>query len=334
MCLALDALQVLDAIDRRGSFAAAAGELNRVPSAITYAVRKLEDDLDVLLFDRRGHRAVLTAAGRELVTAGRHLLAAAGELEHRVRRIATGWEPELGIAVDTAVPLAAVWPLVADFYADCGRRQAAHTRLKLATEVLGGGWDALADGRADLALGVAGDPPAPGFRLRPLAELNVVFAVAPAHPLAGEREPLSDATIERHRAVVAADSSRRLPARTIGLVAGQDTLTVPDLPAKLAAQVAGLGCGFLPLHVAAADIAAGRLVVKAVANPAPPVRLGVAWRAGRTGRALDWWLDATSRSGLGEWLAARAGGDVAGAAPRVTSARSRRRGTPAKERRG
>ena len=42
--LSLDALAVLDAIDRRGSFAAAAVELDRVPSAITYTVRRLEED--------------------------------------------------------------------------------------------------------------------------------------------------------------------------------------------------------------------------------------------------------------------------------------------------
>jgi len=60
--LSLDALLVLDAIARKGSFAAAAEELHRVPSAITYTVQKLEQDLDVQLFDRSGHRARLTRA--------------------------------------------------------------------------------------------------------------------------------------------------------------------------------------------------------------------------------------------------------------------------------
>ena len=84
MRLTLDALAVLEAIDRQGSFAAAAEELHRVPSAITYAVQKLEQDLDVLIFDRRGHRALLTDTGRELLREGRHLLQAAAELESRV----------------------------------------------------------------------------------------------------------------------------------------------------------------------------------------------------------------------------------------------------------
>src|SRR5438045_1446046 len=142
MKLSLDAMLVLDAIERRGSFGAAAAELHRVPSAITYQVQKLETDLDVLLFDRAGHRAKLTPAGRELLDAGRLLLRAAGEIEHRVRRVATGWEAELRIAVDSVVPLNLVWPLVSEFYADCRGRGAGHTRIKLTREVLGGAWDA------------------------------------------------------------------------------------------------------------------------------------------------------------------------------------------------
>jgi DNA-binding transcriptional LysR family regulator len=297
MRVSLDALAVLDAIDRRGSFAAAAVELDRVPSAITYTVRRLEDDLDVLLFDRRGHRARLTAAGRTLLEDGRRLLATAQEIEQRVQRVATGWEAELRVAVDTLIPLARVFPLVAAFYRDCHEQRGAHTRLKLSREVLGGAWDALAEGRADLVLGAPGDaPPGGGYRLRVLADMTSVFAVAPTHPLALARAPLTEAEIGAHRGVVAADSSRRLPPRSLGTLSGQQTLTVPDLEAKLAAQLAGLGCGYLPLSCAAADVAAGRLVIKAVEHPRPPQRVNAAWRVPRPGNALAWWIDAVGRA--------------------------------------
>jgi DNA-binding transcriptional LysR family regulator len=297
MPLTLESLAVLDAIDRRGSFAAAAVELDRVPSAITYTVRKLEDDLDVLLFDRRGHRARLTPAGRLLLDEGRHLLAAADDVERRVRRVATGWETELRIAVDTLVPFSRVYPLVAAFYVECAARDAAHTRLKFSREVLGGTWDALAEGRADLVLGAPADPPSGGgYRLRVMAEGSLVFAVAPTHPLATLPEPLTEAQISTFRAVVAADSSRQLAPRTVGLLAGQDTLTVPDLETKLAAQVAGLGCGFLPAFMAAPEVAAGRLVIKAVDPLRPVLPVSAAWREARPGRALAWWIAAVTRA--------------------------------------
>src|SRR5262245_32573769 len=138
MRLSLDALQVLDAIDRKGSFAAAAEELHRVASAITYSVRQLEDGLGVELFDRRGHRAVLTEAGRELLNEGRHLLRSAADLECRVRQVAKGWEVELRIAVDTVVALEKLFGLVRDFYAE-----ESGTRLRFSHEVLAGTWDAL-----------------------------------------------------------------------------------------------------------------------------------------------------------------------------------------------
>jgi DNA-binding transcriptional LysR family regulator len=129
-----------------------------------------------------------------------------------------------------------------------------------------------------------------------MAEVPMVFVVAPRHALADAVEPLAESSILPHRAVVAADSSRRLPPRTVGLLTGQDTLTVPDLRAKLAAQVAALGCGAMPWYLAADDVAAGRLVVKALETVRPPARISAAWRESRPGKALAWWIDAIARN--------------------------------------
>ena len=88
--ISLDALLVLDAIARRGSFAAAAEELHRVPSSVTYAIQKLEESLDTPLFDRRGHRARLTRAGEALLREGRDLLTLTDRVARNVKRIAPG----------------------------------------------------------------------------------------------------------------------------------------------------------------------------------------------------------------------------------------------------
>src|SRR6476469_1060378 len=95
-----EALSMMDTIARTGSFAAAARELGKVPSSLTYSVRQLEEALDVLLFDRRSRQARLTAAGDELLSEGRRLLEEIDAVANRVKRVAPGWEAQLSIAVD------------------------------------------------------------------------------------------------------------------------------------------------------------------------------------------------------------------------------------------
>jgi DNA-binding transcriptional LysR family regulator len=286
MRLTLDALSVLDAIDRRGSFAAAAEELHRVPSAVTYAVQKLEEDLGISLFDRSGHRAQLTEAGRELLREGRHLLNAAAELEARVKRVAKGFEVELRVALDTIVLFDPLYPVIEEFY-----RQQYGTRLKLSSEVFGGTWDALVSDRADLAIGAVGDGPlGGGYSVRPLGHAHWQFMVASSHALARMPEPLRPEDILPFRSVVAADSSRSLPPRTMGLLDGQEVLVVPDMATKIAAQCAGLGVGYLPLHITRTLGRHGTLVPKRVVEERHAVPLFIAWPTAHRGKALDWFL--------------------------------------------
>lgn len=292
MKISLDLLQVLDAIDRHGNFTAAAAAMHRVPSALSHAVAKLEGDLGVELFRREGRRATLNEAGRTLLDEGRHLLRAAGELERRVQRIADGWEAELRIAIDAIIPVERLYPTLNAFYA------AGHgTQIRLSGEVLGGTWDALATGRADLAIGAPGDPPSrSGIATHPLGTGgDFVFAVAPEHPLARHAGPIPARELLRHRAVVVADTSQELVARTVGLLEGQDTLRVPDIRAKTSAQVAGLGIGHLPRWLAEPEIAAGRLVECLLSEPRPPIPCHLAWRTRHGGKALDWFVGELTR---------------------------------------
>ena len=101
--ITLEALQVMDAIDRKGSFAAAAATVYKVPSAVTYTVNKLEEQLGVVLFRKEGRRSVLTPAGRVLLDQGRELLEAADRLAELTRQVEKGWESKLTIAVDTVI---------------------------------------------------------------------------------------------------------------------------------------------------------------------------------------------------------------------------------------
>ena len=305
-----DALQMMDTIARSGSFAAAARELGRVPSALTYSVRQLEDALDVLLFDRSSRQARLTAAGQELLDEGRRLLAEMDAVANRVRRVATGWESSLTVAADGVISRLTLFELVEGFYAQrlaggqlpgTGQGQDPGTRLRLRSEIMAGLWETLVTGQADLAIGVmmAATPAQPGIELRPLGTVEFVFAVAPHHPLASATEPLSDAQVMAHRAVAVADSAQRMSPVTVNLLPGQDVLTVPTMAAKTEALLRCLGCGYVPEPQVRDYLRTGRLVAKAVQRCRPAAQFGYAWRGAATpqprkapqGLALQWWLD-------------------------------------------
>lgn len=283
-------LFMVDAIARHGSFARAARELGKVPSAVTYAIRKLEDGLDVLLFDRSGHRAQLTPAGQALLRDGRRVLQSLDDLAYRVKRVATGWEVELRIAVSALLPWRPFYDLIEEF-----RQVGVSTTLRFSTEVLSGTWDALVSGRADLVIGAdAAGAPAGAFQSQAMGRTQFGFCVAPHHPLAAvaDQRRLTAEDIAAHCAVVVSDTSRDLPARTRGLLTQQPMIIMPTLQDKIEAQVRGLGCGYLPLSLASAYIANGLLVACDTEEGIKMYEdLAYAWRAKRPGAGLTWWLE-------------------------------------------
>ncbi|NBX20386.1 MAG: LysR family transcriptional regulator, partial [Betaproteobacteria bacterium] len=285
-----DALSMLQSIAEAGSFAAAAREMGMVPSALTYRVRQIEDALDVLLYDRSSRQAKLTAAGAELLREGARLLEEIDAVANRVKRVATGWEPQLTIAIDTVISKPVVMELCESFFS-----QSPPTRIRIREETLSGTLEALLTGQADLALGVGPDSArTAGVHSKPLGSMTFVYAVAPHHPLADAPEPLTDDVIQKHRAVAVADSIQRGTGQTYGLLSGQDVFTVPTMQAKLDAQLRGLGGGNLPRCMADSYIMTGRLVVKKTERPQRTVPLHYAWRLSKSvnqGNALQWWLN-------------------------------------------
>ncbi|MDI1309974.1 MAG: LysR family transcriptional regulator [Methylotenera sp.] len=285
--ISLDALLILDAIDRLGSFAAAGGELFKVPSTISYTVSKLEQDLGVKVFERLGPKVAITKAGSELLKEGRHLLKAASDLEHRVRRVASGWETELTIGMDSVFSPTSLINDVREF---C--KVADLTRLKFSQETLSGTWEALLDRRVDLLVGAAGEGPSGGgYHSYLIGYMEFVFVVSPTHPLANITNPLSKTDLSQHLAITVSDSVRKMQPRTVGLLFGQNSLAVSNMRTKYEYQLAGMGFGFLPEPLARQAISAGLLIIKEVEEPRKHEPIYLAWRTEELGAGLTWWID-------------------------------------------
>lgn len=288
--LSLEAIEIVDAIARHGSFAAAAERLYKVPSTISYAVSKLEDQLGLALFVRNGPRVTLTPAGQEMLKEGRWLLAAARQLESRMRQISTGFEAELRLVHDSLIPTSAFNPDICAFEdLNCG------TRLRLGSEAMTGTWEMLREGRADLIVAAGEGPPGGGYKAVAVGSLEFVFCVTPTHPLAKLQRPLVRDDLLEHTAIVVGDGARASADRTVGLLMGQRRITVPSMQAKIAAQTAGLGHGFLPRACVRADLEQGVLVELQIEQPRPPETFWLAWSTERMGEALKWWIQRLDR---------------------------------------
>jgi DNA-binding transcriptional LysR family regulator len=92
--------RTLVAVVDAGGYAQAAELLHKSQSALTYAVQKLESQLDVEAFTIQGRKAVLTPIGQMLYRRAHALLDEAAGAERAAKTLSAGWEAEIRIAVE------------------------------------------------------------------------------------------------------------------------------------------------------------------------------------------------------------------------------------------
>ena len=284
--LSLERLQLLDIIDRSGGFAAAAEKLHKAKSAVTYAVKQMEEALGLELFDRSGYKPVLTSAGRLLLRDGRHLLSQAQELEQKVKSLSSGWDTTFRIAVDEAIS-DRIYPLLKQFYSE-----GYATHLYVHHEVLGGCWDALLNHRVDLAIGVTGLlPERSDYELLKMPSLHFEFVVAVNHPLAAENNVLTAKQINQFPAIYVIDSARSLPEQSYDVQNPVQVLSVDSIHVKELLIERGVGVGFLPKEMAQKAQHEGRLLIKEIELTRQAAQMATAYHEkSASSKVLQWWL--------------------------------------------
>ncbi|WP_298632838.1 LysR substrate-binding domain-containing protein [uncultured Umboniibacter sp.] len=282
-------LIILDAIDRRGSFARAAEELERTTAALSYSITKAEDQLGLTLFQREGRRSVLTAAGELILTDGREILQHLRGLQDRAFERAQGWEPRIRIGLEATLDESPFYEALRDF---CLNHP--NIEIELVETVLNGGWEALSEGTIDLLVGVPGPiPPQHNFRCVALDELDMalVGTSASLRNLPAERgktlhPSASLAQLDDVKRVILRDTVQLNIARQAGLADRRFDLLVQTRSQKKAAIVNGLGIGHLPRHEITHDLASGKLVELSSANGAK-LSSYVAWQLNHAGKATQ-----------------------------------------------
>jgi DNA-binding transcriptional LysR family regulator len=110
--LNLDQLRAFVEVVERGSFTAAAKELNLTQPAVTHQVQELERRFNVTLVERLGKRAHLTEAGEKLIEHARYLLEEASRTRVDMRRFADGWLGRVRIGTSMTVLMYLLPPIL------------------------------------------------------------------------------------------------------------------------------------------------------------------------------------------------------------------------------
>ncbi len=249
--ISIEVLETLDAIERRGSFAKAAEELNKATSAVSYAVQKLEEQLDIPLFQRLGRRSVLTPAGRLILVEGRDILNTTRRLADKAKEVATGWEPRISIGIETLQSYPDFFDVINDFLLTFPT-----VEIDISECVLNGGWEALEQGRVDLLVGSPGPVPSQkGYRSVAIGRDELVPVIAAKHVLASDaltKNPGNmqniDSVIRQLRRIVIHDTSHSGITRSEGLSSDGQMFYVQNIDQKMHAILAGIGIGHLPRH--------------------------------------------------------------------------------------
>lgn len=286
MSLSPDAIEVLQIIVRTGSFYEAAKVLHRVPSAVSYTVKKMEEELGVLLFDRSSKHIRPTPAAEYLIEHGDWISRAVNDLQRNAIQIAGGVERSFTIALNYIVNPAPATALLATL-----SERFPATEFAVRTEVYNGAWDALYEGRADLVIGAPQNAPwNDGVSTEYLGEIAWSFVVAADHPLAACDGVISADMLRGYPAIVVHDSSVALQPKKTWALKGQKVFYAADLPMVLAMIREGLGIGFLPNSFVAGALREGQVVSKHISEHKQPVSVHYAWRIPQPGPVLDFLL--------------------------------------------
>ncbi|PKF77113.1 LysR family transcriptional regulator [Vibrio sp. vnigr-6D03] len=281
-------LEMLDTVARMGSFTAAAARLHKVPSAVSYGVRQIEQDLGVLLFRRLPRKVELTPAGETFIQHARQMLREMEEVRAQTRRAALGWHQTLKVTFDNVVKLDKLKPMIEDFY-----QTFDFAELQINMEVFNGSWEAISQERTDIVLGATAAVPVGGdFGIRSMGDLEWVFVMSPAHPCVLE-PVLNEDTVSPYPAICLDDTSITLPKRHNWHYKEQRRILLPNWFSAIECLKNGVGVGYMPKHIAQGYLERGELYSRELltVEHRPMSACCMVWRQGEDHRLRDWMIN-------------------------------------------
>ncbi|MEZ0072681.1 LysR family transcriptional regulator [Planotetraspora sp. GP83] len=239
-------LEYFVAVAEELNFTKAARRLHVVQSAVSAAIRSLERELGVTLFERSAQRVALSDAGAALLPEARGLLEAA----RAVRQSVQGVDRQLGGTV--SIGMLPAMPIV-DLPALLGRFHREHPEVTVRLRMTGTGSsglaEAVASGEVDIAILAMPARPPSALAAHRLADARLVLVMHPDHPLAGEQSVALARLAQENFVDFPPGYSTRAMVDRVFAAAGLERripLEVPDLTTCCAFVREGLGIAVVP----------------------------------------------------------------------------------------
>ena len=253
--MTLEQLKYLQAIVEHGSFRAAAESLFRSQSSLSISIQKLETELGITLFERKGYRPTLTAEGTAIYQKAKHLLKKSNELKSLADHLASGHEAELRLAISGILPIEPIIQTLNDL-----DKRYPETRMNLLVESLSGTMERLLDDDADIALTdtleVASNTDLESIHL---TQIQFTTVVPSASKWAKLVDALTEQDLSAETMIVVRDTSHHSTRVSKGIVEGAPQWVVNDFSTKKQIICSGKGWGRMPYHLVEDDIKQGLL---------------------------------------------------------------------------
>lgn len=282
MASILDSRQLLafTTLARHGSFTAAAKELFLTQSAVSHAIKSLETELGVRVFDRVGKKAHLTLAGERLLVHADRIIRDMQDARSGIEELQNWGQSRLRVGASTTACQYLLPGVLREFkqsFPECV------IRIEPADSPEMG--DALRGNEIDLAL-MLRPPVRDDIEFRPLFSDHLELYVAPTHPWA-RRRVIENAEREKETFILYNKGTYTYRMVSDYLRTGGVTLRNPieigSMEAAKELVKIGLGVGVFARWVAHKELAEGSLV----ARPIGPTPLRREWGFGHLrGRRL------------------------------------------------
>lgn len=235
----LEQWRILQAVVDFGSYAKAAGQLNKSQSSLNHAVSKLQSQLGIQLLEVKGRKAELTRAGDTMLRRARQLINDVEALEALADTLNKGWESEIICSVEMIYPKAFLYQILKTFLPE-----SRGSRIKIKDEVISGSEEAIQNKTSDIAITniIPG-----GYLGNTLCTIKMIPVTGVTNSVFNER-PIKQEALANTLQVVISDTGKGKSNQ--GWLKAEQRWTVSSFYEAIEVLKTGIGFCWVPEHVA------------------------------------------------------------------------------------